>query len=174
VNTIVVSGPPGAGKTTACAVLAARAERGVHLLGDAFWPMIVGGYVEPWLPEARAQNEAVVDALASAALAFDRHGYTVVVDGILGPWFLDRFAARFDGAPFHYVVLQPPLEVALARAAARGEAGLSASGPIVQLHEQFARDERIADKRVDNAELTPEQTADAIEARLAAGALLVS
>jgi hypothetical protein len=68
----------------------------VHLQGDAFWRFIRGGYVPPWQPDSWAQNEVVIDALAAAAVTYADGGYLVVLDGIVGPWFLDRLLARAD------------------------------------------------------------------------------
>jgi hypothetical protein len=71
-------------------------------------PMISGmrsghGALAPVLPEAHAQNAVVMEALAAAAHAYARGGYFVVVDGIIGPWFLAPFGRK--GAAVHYVVL---------------------------------------------------------------------
>jgi ATPase family associated with various cellular activities (AAA) len=44
---LILTGPPGAGKTTAARVLAERSERAVHLESDRFFHFIRSGYVEP-------------------------------------------------------------------------------------------------------------------------------
>src|SRR4051812_977525 len=87
---LIVTGPPGAGKTTAAEIVAARSERSVHLEADAFFRFISSGYIEPWTPESREQNQTVMRIVAEAAIGYAADGYFTIVDGILIPgWFLE-------------------------------------------------------------------------------------
>jgi hypothetical protein len=63
----------------------------------------------------------VLEAIVAAVVAYARGGYDVVVDGIVGPWFLPPFdkLVRQDGLAVSNVVLRPDLETALARAKRR-------------------------------------------------------
>lgn len=76
--------------------------------GDDFFAFIGEGYIAPWTREADRQNEIVVGAAAAAAGRLAAGGYTVVYDGVIGPWFLDAFVAATGLAAVHYVVLRPP------------------------------------------------------------------
>lgn len=49
---IVITGPPGAGKSTVAGLVADRFEAAVLLPADEFWGFIRRGHVAPWLPEA--------------------------------------------------------------------------------------------------------------------------
>lgn len=134
---LILTGPPGSGKTTTARALADEAGSSkVHLHSDDFWHFIKHGAVAPYLPEAHEQNKVVVDALAKVAQAYAEGGYFVVVDGIVGPWFLPPFAAL--SVPLHYVVLRPPLDVAIQRCHERGGDTLTDPEPITALHRQFS------------------------------------
>jgi len=133
---LILTGPPGAGKTTTAAALAASGgSPKVHLHADDFWHFIKHGAIQPYLPEAHGQNAVVLDVLANAAAGYARGGYFVIVDGIVGPWFLAAFAAI--SPPVHYIVLRPPLQAAIERCRTRGGQTLSDPGPITALHQQF-------------------------------------
>jgi cytidylate kinase len=118
---IVVTGPPGAGKTTVADALARSRSLGVHLVADQCFHWIVSGYVAPWLPGTNRQNATVIKVIGSAAARYEEGGYEVVVDGIVGPWFLQDFqhAVGAEGKSLSYVVLRPARDVALERALAR-------------------------------------------------------
>ena len=90
----VVTGPPGAGKSTLSRALASRFSRSALVEGDAFFAFLAEGAVEPWLPSAREQNDVVIRAAAGAAGRFALGGYATVFDGVVGPWFLPTFASE--------------------------------------------------------------------------------
>lgn len=91
---LVVTGPPGAGKSTVARILASAATRSALVEGDAFFGFLASGAVEPWLPDSNEQNRVVTEAAASAAGVFARSGYTTLYDGVVGPWFSPRSALR--------------------------------------------------------------------------------
>ena len=56
---------------------------------DDFYHSLFKGAIPPYLPESQEQNLMVIEAFLEAAKRYVRGGYDVMVDGIIGPWFLD-------------------------------------------------------------------------------------
>jgi len=137
---LVLTGPPGAGKSTVARRLCAGWDLAVHLHTDDYYAWIRSGYVEPWKPESRSQNVTIMEAVALTAARFADGGYAVVVDGIVGPWFLDPWLAL--DRPVSYAVLRPSVEVAHDRAANRGEHPLKDLSAVGLMHEQLSEDRK--------------------------------
>jgi cytidylate kinase len=169
---IILTGPPAAGKTTVAELLATNAGvPTVHLTTDLFYRSIRAGFVLPFLPEAQRQNEVVVDAIVGTVATFARGGYDVVVDGIVGPWFLPPFRAAAEHAQLamSYVVLRPDLDTTLSRAKERVGDELKDVDAITGLHAAFAQLGGLEGHAIDTGDLDPEQTAAEVGRVLASG-----
>lgn len=171
---LVLTGPPGVGKSTTAEILAARSDRAVHLESDAFFRFIRSGHVEPWRPESHEQNELVMRLIAQAAAGYATAGYFTIVDGIVIPkWFLEplRETFREAGHRVAYAVLRAPLSVCTARAQDRERVPLAEPEVIGQLWQSFAELGELERHVIDLDGQAPEETADLVAQRLTAGLL---
>lgn len=171
-DVVILSGPPASGKTTVAELIAGSADRPtVHLTTDHFYRAIRAGYIEPYLPEAHGQNEVVIDAIVAAVAAYAGGGFDVVVDGIVGPWFLGPFRRTAAGAglTISYIVLRPTLDTALRRAQARSGEDLKEPDAITGLHRAFADLDEFASHVIDNSGLDEVETADQVRQAIASG-----
>ncbi len=176
---IVITGPPGAGKTTVAPRVAEAFERSVCLESDWFWTTIARGFVPPWLPEADAQNRAVLRSFVASGAVLAAEGFVVVLEGIIGPWHLPVVLPeirRLRVEP-HYFVLRPASDESFRRAVERGgevprfagQSPLTAAGPVRHMGERFSDlgdHERFV---IDNTGLDPELAATTIVERVRAG-----
>ena len=168
---LVVTGPPGAGKSTVARALVDTFEPSVLVEGDAFFAFLARGAIEPWLPASRSQNEIVVRAAAAATGRFASGGYATVYDGVLGPWFLPEFAAEAGARELHYVILLPPVERCVRQVANRSGHGFTDEAATRHMHREFAQAEIDQRHVLTGLASTIEGVAADILARLRAGAL---
>jgi predicted kinase len=169
---VIIGGPPGTGKTLLARGLAAEFPLGVHLEADRFFHFISSGYITPWRPESDTQNHVVNTAVARAASAYAHGGYTVIVDGINGPWFLDYLLANLEPLPssVHYVIVCCDPDVAVERIHDRPEHTIS-DAAVRFMHERFAAVSDLPYQRLDTTALSAAQTLGQCRTALDAGEL---
>jgi hypothetical protein len=135
--------------------------------------MIKKGYVLPWLPQARRQNEVIIEAAVAAASRLSEISF-VVFEGIVGPWFLPTFVQAAQPADVHYVVLLPPLRICIERVRSRGDQGFSDLAVTKDMYRQFV-DARIDDRHlIIESDAPPAQLAALIIGKLNDGSLRIA
>lgn len=169
----LISGIPGAGKSTVSRLLAARFDRGVHLDADVLRGMIVSGNAwasreppgnpleDPALgPEAERQLRLRARSASLLADAYFEAGFTVVLDEIaIGPRLQD-FISDIRSRPLLLVNLAPRLAVVQTRDA--GRPGKNVFAVWSYLDGVMRETMHDIGLWLDTSELTPEQTVDEI------------
>ena len=158
---VVVTGPPGAGKSSVSEELAMRWKPSALIPGDAFFGMIKRGYIPPWLPQAQRQNTVTIEAAAAAAGQFCEICF-VVYEGVVGPWFLPTFVRATGLANLHYVALLPALDVCIERVRSRVGHGFTDPAVTRDLHHQFAAAAIDARHVIKESESHPAELAEMI------------
>ena len=158
---VVISGPPGAGKTTIAKRLA-KALESTYVDGDAFF----SGPIPPWTREAHGQNTAAVAAIGREARAAASDGRSVVVDGLIGPWFIEDLL-RATGTRVAYLILRPDRQTIMRRALDRDAQHLTDPAVVTHMYDAFRDLGEYEGFVVDTTSMTIDETAATIGRRLA-------
>lgn len=134
----LVAGPPAAGKSTVCRLVASARPRCVLVDVDRIRDtMVVAGAVLPsaeWPPELVEQLAASRAAASGIARAYARIGFDVVIDDFLDPFtLLAEYDELADLSPLR-VALVPAADVARARNRGRGGGGDYIDGAITHFY----------------------------------------
>ena len=170
---VIVTGPPGTGKSTAAETeaWASDMEKSICIRTDDFYHYLKKGAIPPHLPESDAQNGVVIEAFLAAAKRFAEGGYDVYIDGIVGPWFLKPWIQMAkEGYEVHYIILRASREETEKRAAERSKLDPKTNAELVAaMWEPFCGLGKYEAYVIDTTKQTSAETAAAIKACVRSG-----
>jgi len=118
----LISGVPGAGKTSVARALCARFPRAVHIPVDDLREFVVSGRGNPLVPftaETRLQFRLSWETAATMAARYVDEGFVVVIDDVVPRWGQEVYERALGGRTLRKVLLAPSLGVALERNSSR-------------------------------------------------------
>jgi len=172
---VIISGPPGAGKSSVAESLCARYDRTVHIETDQFYAAIRMGFISPWRPESDRQNRMVTRAVARAATAYAQDLFAVFIDGVIGPHLLPIYLdeLRVARVPAHFVQLLPSLDETVRRGLSREETLRVTEAQLREGHQKFVEYGSFAGVTLESTGLSADQTADRVMEACGRGECLV-
>jgi tRNA uridine 5-carbamoylmethylation protein Kti12 len=121
---VLLSGPPGAGKTTVAKELVKISIGPVaYIEGDKFWSFFAKGWEESG---TRKNFRTIMRSMMAAAIPYALNDYETIVDFSIPPYFIETALkmANYREIPLHYVVIRPDLDICASRAASRDEGAI--------------------------------------------------
>jgi hypothetical protein len=169
---IIVTGPPGAGKSTVSGLVADGFDSSVLIPADWFFGLWRRGAVDPWLPQALPQTSVAGAAAAAVAGAFASADCQVVYDGFIPPRDLPGFATAARLSVLHYAVILPPVTTCVDRVTSRTGHGFTSEDATRAMHRDFTQATLPERHLIVGTERTPEGIAKQIIGKVAEGGLL--
>ena len=171
---ILLSGPPGARKSSVAHALCERFDRMLLVEVDDLRHMVRAGYRHPWIADHQAFEQLELGSRNAAAIALQSIAmrYAVVVTDVITAqateWYRDALA--HSPARVELVTLLPIIEETLRRDAARAD---SPSERSHDLHQQLTRESdagRLPGAVLDTtADPDPRATADRVQDAISRG-----
>ena len=145
---IVITGSPGTGKTTTASIVAKESnmDKSVHM------------------------------HFLEAAKRYARGGYDVIVDGIVGPWFLEPWRALVrEDYEVHYIVLRASKEETMKRAVDRSKLDRKTNVELVEtMWEQFCNLGIYESNVIETTNYSIQEVVFAVKEKISSGAALLS
>jgi predicted kinase len=164
---VLITGIQAAGKSTIAQTLAERLPRSVHVRGDVFRRMVVGGRAEMTpepSDEAIQQLQLRYHLAAQVSDAYFEAGFTVVTQDVILGEHLAEMTTLIHSRPLLVIVLAPRANTIAARENARGKTAYG-TWAINQLDDVLRHQTPRIGLWLDSSDQSPTETVDEILAR---------
>ena len=165
----LISGAPGAGKSTVSEAVCRRFQLALHIPVDDIRDWVRSGFASPveWTAETTRQFVLARRGAARIAADYSDAGFVAVVDDVVRESEIEQYTDYMGKTELRKVLLNPSLETVLARNAAPGRKPFDSSvleAACRGLHPLLAA-ENTTERgwiRVDSTGLNLDETVDAI------------
>ena len=164
---ILITGIQAAGKSTVAQLLAERLPRSVHVRGDMFRSMVVGGRADMTpdpTDEALRQLRLRHQLTATVSDAYLQAGFTVIAQDVILGGYLAEMTTLIRGRPLLVIVLAPSQAAIAEREQARGKDAYD-TWAIGQLDDVLRRETPRLGLWLDTSGQSAAQTVDEIMSR---------
>ena len=165
---VIVTGPPGSGKTTITNSLAEKVKKGAVINVDDIRHIIKAGYVQPWLNvrEAKEQKKLAILNACNLAINFLKSGIDIFIDDVVvSEDSVKLYKKLFAGNKIHFFLLLPSKDVLIKRDISRDEGTMGKRA--IELYDIFkAAKNKLDWYIIDNTFLTIKETTDKIMAKI--------
>ena len=162
---IILTGPPGAGKSTIAHLLALTYEKSATFSIDTIREFIVGGNFAPWdpSPESRKQHKLSEEIAGMVIKKYIDNNYVVILDGIYNGRDVLKYKKKFKDV--YGFVLLPSLKINRARDRGR-EKHKQVPKRVKVLHDHYSTSVLKQFEVIDSTEQTPKQTVKLIKSKI--------
>ena len=177
---IVISGPPGAGKTSVAEALIERFDRMLLVEVEDLRHMVKAGFRQPWAGDQQTREQLELAVRNACAIARESIAmrYSVAIVDVVLPWqaalYRELLAPLAPAAPSHLVTLLPSLEVALQRDAPRGADSIPDRVRVVHGEITAERDALPGARRDTSHDANAAATADRVQDVVSRGEALLT
>lgn len=162
----LLTGAPGAGKSTLANALLQHYDFGVHLSVDDLRLMVASGRhdVSPWTEETERQFKVAEEVACGMARTYQSHGFAVVIDGCRSISRLNDIEAE-SGLEMRKVLLLPSLPINQERNLTRTNKNFDTAylADIIKfVSDRYHEEDQTGWLVIDNTAISVEETIDRI------------
>jgi chloramphenicol 3-O-phosphotransferase len=174
---LILTGPPGSGKSTVALALADRYDRVARVQTDLLRHFVTPtGYISPGRPGFERQHRLAIRNACAVSLNFLAERFAVIIDDVVIT--KDDLQAYVEGlqptgVPVHCARLLPSLEACQKRNRERGRDERVTDQRVALVHAQFVAAGDTPGVTIDSSALTAYETADKLQALTTSGQSII-